>query len=156
MEFFIDTNALIDLEYFRPSIFVGLWDNVYEMVEEKELLSVVDVLNELKQSTDPIDDVLTRWKNEKRFFIESGDNEEKILTEIMNDPKFEVFRTRSPDRGSWADPHLIACAESRKAVVITNETLNSKPLRKIPYVCKERNLKYMSLLDMMEYLDWEF
>ncbi|TMS41319.1 MAG: DUF4411 family protein [Methanobacterium sp.] len=157
MSYCIDTNCLIDLERQYPStVFEGLWNNIYDLIDEGELFSVKDVLNEIKQEHDEFDPVVARWKDLPEFFIESGEDEEDILTEIMNNSDFEVFRNHAPDTGVWADPHIIACAESRSAIVVTNETLHKHPLRKIPYVCDVLSVRYMTLLDMMEHLGWKF
>jgi len=157
LSYCIDTNCLIDLENLYPSdVFEGLWTSIDEIVENGDLFSVKDVLNELKETHDKENSVLQRWNSQNSFFIESGDAEIKMITQIMNDPTFEVFRDHAPDKGTWADPHLIACAKSRSAVVVTNETLNNKPQRKIPYVCVKLNVDYLSLLDMMRHLSWTF
>jgi hypothetical protein len=157
LSYCIDTNCLIDLENLYPSdIFSALWDSINEIVGKKDIFSVKDVFKELKETHDDEDPVLQRWKVQDGFFVESGNAELELLTKIMNDSQFEVFRNHAPDKGTWADPHLIACAESRNAIVVTNETLNNKPQRKIPYVCEAVNVDYLSLLNMMRHLNWTF
>lgn len=148
---------MIDLERYYPSkVFVGVWDGIDELIINNQLFSVVDVLKELKQEHDDDDPVIERWEDAENFFVESNDEEQVIIKEIMNEERYEVFRNHAPDKGVWADPHLIACAESRDGFVITNETLNRQPERKIPFVCVDRDVKYMSMLELMQYLDWTF
>jgi hypothetical protein len=44
-----------------------------------------------------------------------------------------------------ADPYVIALAELEEYVVVADENCNHRPKRKIPGVCKERGIKYITL-----------
>ena len=73
----------------------------------------------------------------------------------MNNRTFQRHGANSPT-GLWADPHLIAYAITKNAIVITDENLNNNLERKIPYVCNELGIACMNFNDFMEYQEWEW
>lgn len=148
----LDDNYPLDM--FEP-----LWGLFYSLFDDEEIESVKEVWNELKDSQE-------YWESYEDHFRELDDSESENLSKIMSCDKFNVFmdnglKEQNGD-GYWADPHLIACAMNKnEAIIITEENLNNKPMRKIPYVCKELNkegynIKCINLLDFLRHKGVKF
>lgn len=152
MYYIIDSSSLMKLDEHYPSdLFDSLWDLFYSLFDDNEIESVKEAWNELKDSQE-------YWKFYESCFRELDDSESENLGKIMSCGKFENFIKNSLKQNKnvyWADPHLIACAMNHEdSVIITEENLNNKPTRKIPYVCNELNkdgynIECINLLDFL-------
>jgi hypothetical protein len=49
-----------------------------------------------------------------------------------------------------ADPYIIALAELEGYVVVTDESCNKRPNRKIPGVCKQRGIRCLTLAQFIK------
>lgn len=153
----IDSSSLMELDKFPQDIFESLWGVFYNLFEDKNMFSVKDAWKELKDSKE-------MWKAYEDCFRDITDEESKYVTYILSSSKFEVFVRHGKDENDewWADPYLIACAMAKDdSIIITEENLNNKPKRKIPYVCNELNkkgcnIRCMSLFDFLRYKKIKF
>ena len=153
--YIIDTSALMDgwIRYYPPDILPSLWKRLEDMIENKRLISPVEVKLELARK----DDDLHKWVSRREsMFHEITDDIQSRLTQIVN--RFPNF---VPDRsvdGIWADPHVIALAEETGSIVITGEKMASENARKfkIPNICKLLNIKSITLLDLIRREQWQF
>lgn len=51
----------------------------------------------------------------------------------------------------WADPHLIACAmEDSNIVIVSEESSRNYPQRKIPYVCEQKGIRCIKVLEFLD------
>lgn len=148
-KYVIDTSSLNELQDKYPkdvSYFKPIHDKVYEMFENGDLFSVREVYEELKDSKD-------FWADYKSYFRELTEKESENVSEILCSEKFKVFVEKGMNSNGdyWADPHLIACAmEDSEIVVITQESRTNKPEGKIPYVCKEKGIRSINLLEFID------
>lgn len=135
MKIIVDSSSLMILDNLPEDIFKGLWDYVRVNFDTGEWFSVREVWKELKDSQQ-------YWEDYEHCFRELDDKESEYMGYVVSSEKFTVFQDNGMKSNDepWADPHLIACAmNSDEAIIITEENLNSQPLRKIPYVCQELN-----------------
>lgn len=147
-KYVIDASSLNELEDQYPKnipVFSPIYDKVYEMFENGDLFSVMEVYEELKDSQD-------FWADYKSFFRELTEKESENVSEILCSEEFKVFVEKGMNSNGdyWADPHLIACAmEDSEIVVITQESRTNKPEGKIPYVCGKKEIKCINLLEFI-------
>lgn len=152
MKYVIDSSAIIDMKHFYPNIFPSIWKKINELVKNIEIISVKEAYHEITGRAD----FLSEWakENESIFEIPTED-EYKTVSYIMSKHK-ELVRNDSISGGRHvADPFLIAKAFSKNLILITNETFTPNG-HKIPNVCKELNVKYLSLEEFMTNEGWEF
>ena len=56
--------------------------------------------------------------------------------------------------GHWADPYLVACAmEDSNLIIISEESSRKKPERKIPYVCNEKGIRCIKVLEFLREIE---
>ena len=144
--FIIDSSTLMALDTMYPrNIFVSLWDLIYKMFDDGSMFSVNEVFQELKDSQ-------KYWLDYENSFRKISDRESKYFEEIFATDKFNIFKNHGLKDKVWADPFLIACAKANEdSIIITEESSNKHPKRKIPYVCNELNIPCMNLLEFLEY-----
>ena len=144
MRFVIDSCSLMDLEDTYPiDVFPSIYEICEDMFNNGGLFSVKEAFNELKDSQN-------FWVAYKKYFKDLDDAELSNLQEIMNSEKFKVFRDwgLKENKEFWADPHLVACAMGNKdIVVVSEESSNNYPERKIPYVCSEYGIDCIKILE---------
>jgi hypothetical protein len=151
-QFVIDTNSLIELNRFNKNVFKSLWGEIYQLSMNKTLFSVTEVYKELEKHDDS---VKKEWEDKEYFFIDPGEKETNTLQFLEPFEKFQEYGAKTTNN-LWADPYLIAYGLTINAIIITQESLKSKPERKIPYVCKELGIECMNLDNFMEYQNWEW
>ena len=148
--FIIDSSSLIHFEEKYPiDIFPTLWGEVFRLFEEGKVFSVSEVYEELEDSQEI-------WEDYKEHFRNLTDEESKVVSDILTDPRFEVFKNwgLKEDDKPWADPHLIACAKVNNGViVVTQENLNRNPKRKIAFVCGELGVPCIDFLEFLREAD---
>jgi hypothetical protein len=154
--FVFDTNVLIALfnHYYRKQ-FPSLWKGFDTLVAHRQILSVREVYNEVKD----YDGVLPVWaKANQPFFTHPSKEEMEFINEIFRVPHFlSLVREKERLLGKpVADPFLIAKARfSNKGCVVTEE--KEKPnAAKIPNVCKHFGISCVNLERFMELNDWTF
>ena len=150
--FVVDTSSFIQMDIFNKKIFKSLWENVYEMCDNGTFFSVKEVYEELGKGNDTIQE---EWSEKDFIFLELGEKEQNAFEILEQFESFQRHGSNSP-YGLWADPHLIAYGITTNAIVITEESLNINPERKIPFVCNELGIECMNFNDFMEYQEWEW
>ncbi|MDG3546620.1 DUF4411 family protein [Methanobacterium formicicum] len=151
--FIVDTNVLIHLDYFNKKVFKSLWANIDEMIQKEELISLKEVFLELNKVDDRISDYWNGINNTHEFFIDPPDEALAYLPELE---QFEIFQDYGKEKPLWADPHLITYGMAKNATIITQETLNKHPKRKIPFVCNEIGVDCVNLDEFMISNGWEW
>ena len=150
----IDTSSLVHAyqRSYPPDILPDLWNRrLDELIEAGRLIAPFDVLEELKQKHD---DLYAWAKLRPKLFIEIDSFQEELV-EVMRDfPK--LVDTRKGKSG--ADPMVIALALSRNPnlTVVTEEGFGSQKSPRIPFVCAERNLRWINLLQLLRDQGWTF
>ena len=150
----IDTSALIHawrraypIRHFRP-----VWDQIDNLIEQKRLVSSVEVLIELERR----DDDLHEWAAErKEMFVDiEGDDLQIRMQEIMGTyPRLVDTRKNR----SAADPFVIGLASlfDPPYIVITEEGPTTKIEKPhIPDVCVAEGIDCIKKLDLIQREDW--
>ncbi len=150
MCFIIDTDSLINLKRnYSTNVFISLWDNIEEMILNKELISLKEVQAELsKEDRNFWTDFHDTTGN---FFIEASNEEMDNLKELEG---FEVYDTLWCDGESLADPILICVGLHNDYTVITQE--NQRSEMRIPFVCNELGVNCLNTNQFFENQNWKF
>ncbi len=145
----IDTSALINLmppynrDVYRKDVFPTIWLNLEDMIKSGELMSPLQVLDELKDKRDAICD----WclKNKKMF----KDIDECQIAKIEEVKKKydSAFWKQESNRRVWADPWVIALAICEKAIIVADE---KNVANRIPYIAGNFSLKCLGLVDFFK------
>ncbi|MCJ7553866.1 MAG: DUF4411 family protein [Ignavibacteriaceae bacterium] len=152
MKYVFDTGPFIDSRYYFPDIFKSYWNELNKMAEQRDIISVKEVYNELLNGSDIISD----WaKQNKDIFEIPNPDEFQVVTEILSKHK-ELVRNANFSGGSpVADPFVIAKAQVNDLIVVTLE-IYKEHAHKIPNICQEYDLKYMSFQEFMINEKWAF
>jgi Domain of unknown function (DUF4411) len=152
MKYVFDSGPFIDCRYYYPNIFKSYWDKLNQLVGNGDIISVKEVYNEILKGSDIISD----WANQNSgIFEEPSGGEFEIVKDIMSKHK-ELIRLVNFTGGTpVADPFIIAKAEVNNLVVVTQEIFRENA-HKIPNICKEHNVNYMTLEEFMLNEGWEF
>lgn len=152
MKYVIDTNALRTFfRYYFREVTPELYDNFYNMVQNKELISVKEVYNEMERQHQKGSDVLNELKNIKQIFLEPTNEEEiNIVQDIYSDINFRnnIKEKNILNGRPVADALLVAKAKIEDAVLVTSEKF-SPHAAKIPNMCEKYEVKY---IDFKEFL----
>lgn len=155
MIYVFDSGPFIDLfRYYYKKRFPTLWTQFDLIVEEKKVVSVREVFNEISK----VDDNLGEWsKKNKDLFLKPEEKEFYNLIDIFKVKHFQqIIRKQEMLQGKpVADPFVIAKAKYLNATVVTTEKYSENGA-KVPNVCKHFNVKYLNLEEFMEEEKWEF
>jgi len=155
MIYVFDSSPLIVLfRHYYPKRFPSLWDNFNTLVAEQRIVSVREVLNELKAHEDRLSD----WaKSHRNLFPQPAFDELEFVAEIFNIAHFQtLIRKKERLQGNpVADPFVIAKAKILQGCVVTQEKLKENAA-KIPNVCEHFGIPYIDLEEFMERENWKF
>ena len=147
MKYVIDTNALRTFFrfYFRETT-PDLYKSFDKMIENKELISVREVYNEMERQHQKDSEVLKELKNIKHIFLEPTNEEEiNIVQDIYKNINFRnnIKEKNILNGRPVADAFLVAKAKIENAVLITSEKFSPKSA-KIPNMCEKYDVKYIN------------
>ena len=144
-KYIVDTSSFTSLQRTYPrDVFPGAWTLLDKLSRNGVLISVEDVLEELKGQ----DDEVFKWamKN-KSIFLPLDEAIQVQARRILAERPTLVDLKR---RKSGADPFVIAAAAVYSCAVVTEEKPSGGPQKvKIPDVCKHLNLRCIAVLDML-------
>ena len=159
--FAIDTNILVSChrQIYPFDMAPAFWRQLTEKGGQKVIL-IDKVREEILRNDDKLSDWLK--ENGDSFTIKKVDTlpviqcYSKIITVIKRNEKYK--ESAKADFASVADSWLCAYAMAYDEVIVTSEKYEPeiKKKIKIPNVCKEFNLQYISLLQFMRELDIRF
>lgn len=139
----IDACALIDAAQhynMAKKSFSHIWDTLDKMIEQGELVSSTEIMDELK------DEDLKSWaKKHKGCFLPLTKDVQDKTSEVLS--KFpNLIKIRSTSNSN-ADPFLIATAVIHGGSIVTNEKLGDMKTQdcKIPNVCQALDIPCMNL-----------
>ena len=158
--YIIDTSSLIHLNRYNPiDVYPTVWKRMSNLRREGLLHSVIEVYNEILRK----DDSLKQWTFEnKKMFVQETVEQMYYATEILQN-----YPALINAEGTFeADPWIIAMAlEMRssnqqklfaeKIIIVTEEKLKGQKVR-IPFVCINYDLDYLSIFDMFRQEGWQF
>jgi hypothetical protein len=156
MKYIFDSGPLIDIfRHYYPERFPSLWQRFYSLVENKKIISVREVYNEISAK----EDALVSWANGHKdvLFLPSTVNELQFVSEIFQIRHFQsMIRKQEQFQGKpVADPFVIARAKIHKCQVVTTESFKDNAAG-IPNVCKHFSIPYINLEGFMQQEDWVF
>jgi hypothetical protein len=120
------------------------WAIVLALIERERLVDPSEVIEELK-----LDEVL--WSRVQHLegklrFRRSDEAYLKLAGLIASEfPGMASIRSKK----NKADPWVVALAEIERFTVVTDETTERRPNRKIPTACRKRGVSCVSLLKML-------
>jgi hypothetical protein len=148
-----DTSATLDgwKRYYPPDVFPSLWKYLEGLIAAVELIAPDEVLHELARN----DDEVFQWaKAQVRMFVSLDEDIQRATQEVL--AAFPKLVDTRKDRRR-ADPFVIALAEIRLCVVVTNERNQGIPSRpRIPGVCEHFGIQCITLLQLMQDKGWSF
>lgn len=152
MKYIFDSGPFIDCRYYFPNIFKTYWRNLNQLAHDKNILSVKEVYNEILRGSD----IISEWADKNKEIFEKPTSDEfSIVSEILSKHR-ELIRAMNISGGTpVADPFIIAKAKVNNLIVVTQETYRENA-HKIPNICEELGVEYMSLQKFMNKEGWEF
>lgn len=152
MKYVFDSGPFIDSRYYYPDIFKTYWNKLNELASCKDIISVKEVYNEILQGSDIVSD----WAAlNSEIFEEPAAEEFEIVKDIMSKHKELIKLVNYTGGMPVADPFIIAKAKNNNLTVVTQEVYRENA-HKIPNICNEHNVNYMTLKEFMVNEGWEF
>lgn len=145
----IDTSSLINLmppwkrDVYRRDVFPTIWERLESMIKNEELISHLEVYEEIKIGQDEI----YKWcKNNKKMFRDIDDCQRQKLQDIEKqyDKKYWENEINKP---RWADPWVIALSICEDTIIVADE--KNTPNR-IPFISATFERKCLELLDFFK------
>jgi Domain of unknown function (DUF4411) len=150
----IDTSALIHgwVRAYPPDVMPALWDRLDRLIADGRLLASKEVLLELEKKADD----LHNWCKERdAMFVEIDDAIQIHMATVMGTYPKLVDTAKGK---SGADPFVVALAMAHNPTltVVTEEKGGSAGSPKIPYVCQQEDIRFISLLQFIREEGWTF
>ena len=148
--YILDTNVFRALGHYYPSRFPTIWARLDDLVNNRKLGSVKEVLREL-ESNCPFGAVEDWVKAHRSIFRPPSGNEMRIVAEIFQKEQYRGFvKKQNILKGRpVADPFIVAAAKVWKGYVVTLESEKSGGAR-IPTVCRDFGIKCINLEELFE------
>jgi len=129
-----------------------LWTNIEGLIANGELRAVDEVFQELSKQGN---DAVVQWcKNQDDFLVSLDEPIQLRVAEILTTHPNLVDSGKGR---SGADPFVIALAEIHSCSVVTAEVATNKPQKPhIPDVCKDRSVRCITFLQMIQEQNWKF
>lgn len=158
--YIVDASSLIELEHWRPhSKHPKVWQKLDGLIRQDLLISPVEVYDELRRYADS----LAKWANRhrKKLFVRSSRQHVGIAKQIIHNYP-ELVDLNRPT--AQADPFVIALAvhESKYTTltqaraVVTQEKYTPHGRPRIPHVCAEYKLPYLTIHQLYVIQGWDF
>lgn len=148
----IDSCALIDAWQAYPiTHFETVWEGLEALISSNRLIAADEVRGELEQGADEC----FRWaKRQSGLFCPIDQKQQQSVRLITQ--QFPGLSNQVARR-SLADPWIIALAQARRAMVITQEKGRRNPVApKIPDVCRKLGLQHGRFVTIFKNENWVF
>jgi hypothetical protein len=127
-------------------VFPSFWDAFRAANDAGQVHIVEEVAEELRpQDTD---DELRQWLLDNNFSFHPIEDELQQLVDSIQQEN-EAFARQGASKTLWADPWVIALAETSGHVVVTEEAVEA---RKIPGICRNRSVPCTNALGFIREL----
>lgn len=152
MKYVFDSGPIINLKYYYSKVFKSFWNSFGEIVEKGEIISAREVLKELEKRGD----IISAWaKQHEKLFLIPSSKEIEIVKEILSKHPELIRKKKFLGGLPVADPFIIAQGYCRNLTVVTNETFTTNA-HKIPNICDDMGVEYLSFDQFMEKEKWSF
>ncbi len=154
MKYCLDTNVFIEpwVRLYPEDLFPSFWRKLSEFAHTELAIAPTQVLEEIERRNDD----LHEWVREHGdLFVSIDEAMDKSMKHLMAHYPKLVNMGLQP---VGADPFVIALAHSRPpAAVVSLEAPGTRKNRpKIPSVCRELDVEYIDILELMRRLEWRF
>lgn len=148
-----DTSSLIGawVRTYPPDLFPRVWEELDSLATSGRLLIPDEVLEELRIQ----DDDLLQWVRSRANTIVAPTTR-AIMLEARSVLASHPHLTKTGTGRGKADPFVIALASLQGSSVVTQEQGGSSTKPRIPYVCSQRSVSCMNLLDVIRAEEWRF
>ena len=157
MKYVFDTNSLSSiLKFYYPARFPSFWEKFNDMLAGEKICSVREVYHELNNRFEKGELKIFTNQN-KDFFSEPIRSEQEFLKKIFSEPQFQesLSKKKRLKGEAFADPFIIAKAETLDATVVTEEKHKENSVR-IPNICEHFNIDCCNLEQFLVKEDWCF
>lgn len=139
----IDTSSLINLKPYRRDVFPTIWEKLESMIKTEELISPLEVYEEIKVGQDKI----YEWcKHNKKMFRDIDDCQRQKFQDVEKQYNKNYWENEI-NKQRWADPWVIALSICEKAIIVADE---KKTLNRIPVISDTFRIKCLDLLDFFK------
>lgn len=155
----LDSNVLIQAwqKYYSPQLCPTYWETLNKLGDEGIIFVSQMVYEELTKTDDDLSDWVKNSQIEVKSITEAVTN--AVAQIYADDPIHERLVDNRRER-SLADPWVIAHAIHENAIVVTKEekvtAANNKKGVKIPNVCDNMNIPWMTDFEMIQDLGISF
>ena len=158
--YIVDTSSLVKLNRNNPiDVFPSIWEKLKLLSDNNRLIAPKEVFNEIKQN----DDMLSKWaKQQKKMFKEPTQKQITIVQEILKDYPALIDAERKYDADPWVIALAIEMSSNQqttlvtiKRIVVTEEKLRGNQI-KIPFVCKQKSIEAIDVVELFRTEGWKF
>jgi hypothetical protein len=148
-----DTSSLVGawVRLYPPDTFPAVWERLHDLATAGNLLVPEEVYEELRAQEDD----LLAWVKQRADAVIVETRRAVMLEARAILADHEGLTKTGTGRGK-ADPFVIALARLRGCPVVTQEQGGSAAKPRIPYVCADRGVTCMSMLDVIRAEGWRF
>lgn len=147
----LDTSSMIFArnEAYPPRAFKNLWLRIERVIDDQSLMMPEEVLGELYIGADEA----YKYAKSKNGFVVSLDTYQinAAQTLVNKYPNMVNYNTWK----NSADPFLIALAQVRKAVVITQEKVRNEEQLRVPNICRWNGVRCINFVDFLAEQEWD-
>ena len=158
--YIVDTSSLVKLNRNNPiDVFPSIWERLKLLSDNNRLIAPKEVFNEIKQN----DDMLSKWaKQQKKMFKEPTQKQITIVQEILKDYPALIDAERKYDADPWVVALTIEMSSNQqttlvtiKRIVVTEEKLRGNQI-KIPFVCNQKSIEAIDVIELFRTEGWKF
>jgi len=157
MKYVFDNNALTAIfKHYYPSNFPSFWTKFNGLVTSKDVISVREVKQELKNME--LWKEIKKWaSNYQDFFENPTVREMGFIANIYRVKHFQqnISQKKLFSGGPMADPFIIAKAGINNASVVTLEKFKPNAAT-IPNICKHFGINCIDLKAFLSRENWQF
>ena len=148
-KYIIDSSSIFsqkDNEPHRRAVYRGLWDRIEKLMQNKEIVTVSEIADEIK------DKDLEVWLNNHRCVVLSVSEaiQQNVIKVVTKNPRLVDFKQTK----SSGDAFLIATAMEYGLIIITEE--NQESPYKIPKVAESLGVKSIDINGLCLIEGWQF
>lgn len=148
-----DSSSLLEASVRRypQANFPGVWKQLDALVTAGRLIVSEQVRDDLKKK----DDDIAGWIEERSDpLVQKIDAGQQTAVREILAAHSKLIQAGKQKNAS--DPWVIALAQTRNAVVVTEEGFGGVNQPRIPYVCQAVGLRVMKVLEVIQAERWEF
>jgi hypothetical protein len=139
--YLIDTSAWLNIDLRADA--EEVWLFIVDLIEQGRIVACAEVLGELEEN-----EIYLLRLEPYAAALKAGDRKSDDIEYLIHVGKITHAHpgmSRATAQKTPADPYVVALAELEGYVVVADETCRKRPNRKIPGVCKQRQIRCKTL-----------